>query len=202
MPGLVTSLENKLERSLSAPGGSHIWLPHFSSWGRLRDNPGVDQYNLHDRDDQNGVGRVSDSRSRSIATADRTGKQKFGPNSKDIDKKRDYDEGWGGQAQKSLPSWASRTARPESYFDHKNWKLDRYDLAKRPDFSLTTRDQSRQMDFNLSTAERFGGQRQFGKDYTRTGSGLNSLYSNVHLWKPPGGTAGSGRPRRPERWKR
>lgn len=200
MPPLVVGFENKLERALSAPGGSHIWWPSPSNWGRSRDNADVDHYELHDRDDRNAVSRCADSRRRSLATADRTGKQKFGPNAHDIAKRRDYDEGWSGQVQKSLPSWASRTARPESYYDHMNWKLDRYDLAKRPDFSLTTRDQSRQMDFNLSKAERFTGQKLFGKDYTRTGSGLNSRYSDVHTWKAPG-TAGSGRPRRPERWR-
>lgn len=188
MPNLVVSLENRLSRSLSAgpimgqQTVTGMWWHgphHVARTKELRD---VDHYSLNDRNDALPHSKCTDHRFRSLSTKDRSGKQKFGPGAVDAEKGKDFDECWTGQVCKSVPSWASRQARPTHFYDHMGWKLDKYGLDKRSEHSFTTKDRSKSQSFNMSKTERFYYPKLFSKDYSKTGSTLNR-FSNAHTWK-------------------
>lgn len=211
MPGLVTSLENRLDRGLSSgpilgkANPSHVWWPGPQQWGKNRDNPELDHYGIWDRRDDHPFSRCTDSRFRSVATKDRSKTAKFGPSATDLDNQRDRAKGWCGQVTKSVPSWAA-DARPTHYHEEMNWKLDRYGLTKKLDHSFTTSDTSRSQSFHMirSKTDRFAYPRLFSKDYSKTGCTLNR-YQDVHVWKPPGKQSqrsASSPGLRPQPWRR
>mmetsp|Transcript_55110 Transcript_55110/g.98350 ORF Transcript_55110/g.98350 Transcript_55110/m.98350 type:complete len:213 (-) Transcript_55110:53-691(-) len=202
-PPLVVTLENKLQKSMSSGPVmgkqmvSHTWWPNHQGWGRTRDLAELDHFGLYERDDQLPRDKIMDHRWRSNVTKDRSSSQKFGPltsppGKAELDDRKCFQEAWVGQVTKSVPSWASKQVRPTHYYDSMNWKLDKYGLTKRADYSLATKDRTRAMSFNLSKADRFDAPKLFGRDYTRSGSSCRLNHQSLRDadakrdgWKSP-----------------
>jgi hypothetical protein len=108
--------------------------------------------------------------------------QKFGPNAHDFEVGRVPQKQvptatcYSGNAQKSRPSWADHPPRGEigRFLEEKpwrNWQLDKYKLHGKNSF--TTNDKSKKSSFTLYNEPRWYYPKQFGRDYSRTGAGLN-----------------------------
>mmetsp|Transcript_1423 Transcript_1423/g.3193 ORF Transcript_1423/g.3193 Transcript_1423/m.3193 type:complete len:209 (+) Transcript_1423:113-739(+) len=207
MPNIVVQLENKLSRSASAgpimgpTSVSSVWWPNHQNWGRTRDLAELDHHSKYDRNDSLHSFKCTDDRFRSVSSKDRSSTQKFAPGKDDIEDKKIFDECWMGQIFKSVPSWAASPCRPTHFHDYMNWKLDKYKLTARPEYSLTTNDRTKKQSFDLSRSDRFLYPKQFSKDFSRSGGSLNR-WSTVHEWKNPDAKGATGpRPvKRPPRW--
>mmetsp|Transcript_75590 Transcript_75590/g.130860 ORF Transcript_75590/g.130860 Transcript_75590/m.130860 type:complete len:198 (-) Transcript_75590:109-702(-) len=178
-PSHVENLESRLNRSLSSGPvlgrPNQLWWPGPQEWGKTRELvAGPDAYHVCDADGRSRS--CSDSRFRSLAARDLSSVQKFGANARDIEEGRGTEySAWHSQVQKSYPSWAAMPSRVDGANPERNWKLDAYGAwGRRSDL---VKDRSRAQSFNLlkDTSRRFNYPKQFGKDYSRVGSGLNTF---------------------------
>lgn len=175
-PSHVENLETRLNRSLSSGPvlgrPNQLWWPGPQEWGRTRELvAGPDAYHVCDCDGR--VRKITDSRFRSLAGRDLSSMQKFGANARDREEGRGVEyQSWHNQVLKSYPSWAALPARVDGENPDRNWKLDAYGAWSRR--SDLVKDKSRMQSFDMQPLERFKYPKQFGKDYSRVGCGLNS----------------------------